>query len=286
MSVTGGLKDATRKPVTGWISTVAANVTAWLALFRRPPMNRNRLAWRSWKRFLIGTLLAAAAIAAAMVLIDAWLIVQSLRLPTLVVDVFDEVTDFGKSGWLLVPAGIVLVTIALSSPALDRVSQRVAAAIAVRFAFVFLAIALPGFFASFIKRVIGRGRPHVTGTDDPDPFHFLSFVWRPDYASLPSGHATTAFAALVAVGIVWPQLRAVLWIYAIAIAISRVVVHAHYPSDVLAGAALGAIGAMLVRDWFAARRLAFRIDADGSVHALPGPSFHRVKRVARRLIGQ
>jgi membrane-associated phospholipid phosphatase len=59
---------------------------------------------------------------------------------------------------------------------------------------------------------------------------------------------------------------------------------AHYPSDVVAGAVVGALGALLVRDWFAARRLGFAIAADGSVSTLPGPSLARIKRVARSLL--
>jgi undecaprenyl-diphosphatase len=74
-----------------------------------------------------------------------------------------------------------------------------------------------------------------------------------------------------------------MWVYALIIAISRVVVIAHYPSDVVAGALVGVLGALLVRDWFAARRLGFVIGKDGSVSTLPGPSLARIKRVARNL---
>ena len=48
-------------------------------------------------------------------------------------------------------------------------------------------------------------------------------------------------------------------VYAIVIAVSRLVLLAHHPSDVVAGALIGMIGAMAVRYWFAARRLAFTI---------------------------
>ena len=42
--------------------------------------------------------------------------------------------------------------------------------------------------------------------------------------------------------------------------------------------------AVMVRNWFAARRLGFSVAADGSVRAMPGPSFRRIiKAVARRL---
>jgi undecaprenyl-diphosphatase len=65
------------------------------------------------------------------------------------------------------------------------------------------------------------------------------------------------------------------------IALSRVVLTAHFPSDVIAGAVVGVVGVLLVRDWFATRALAFLIGADGIVRPLPGPSPARIKRVAR-----
>ena len=92
-----------------------------------------------------------------------------------------------------------------------------------------------------------------------DAFLYKFFLWRVEYASFPSGHATTAFAAAVAFGVLWPRLRPLFWTYAIVIALSRVVVTAHHPSDVVAGAIAGAVGALLVRDWMAARRLGFSV---------------------------
>ena len=123
-------------------------------------------------------------------------------------------------------------------------------------------------------------RPFVAGDDI---WAYVPFSWHSAYASLPSGHATNAFAALVAIGAIFPQARALLWIYAVLIAWSRVAVMAHHPSDVLAGAIVGAVGAVLVRDWFAARRLGFTVAADGSVRAMPAPGLPRIiKAVARR----
>jgi undecaprenyl-diphosphatase len=77
-----------------------------------------------------------------------------------------------------------------------------------------------------------------------------------------------------------------MWIYAGVIVVSRVVVEAHYPSDVLAGAVFGAFGAVIVRNWFAARRLGFVPQPDGTIRPLPGPSWRRVKTVAHRLLPQ
>ena len=138
------------------------------------------------------------------------------------------------------------------------------AAFAVRLGFVFTAIALPGLFVTIVKRLIGRARPFVAATTSGP---IVPFSWQVDYASFPSGHATTAFSALVAIGAIFPQARALMWIYAVLIALSRVMVTAHHPSDVIAGAMVGAVGALLVRNWFAARRLGFAVSPDGSVHA-------------------
>jgi undecaprenyl-diphosphatase len=65
---------------------------------------------------------------------------------------------------------------------------------------------------------------------------------------------------------------------------SRVVVNAHFPSDVIAGAVAGLVGALVVRGWFAARRLGFVVGRDSTIHRLPGPSWRRTKAVARKLL--
>ncbi len=70
-------------------------------------------------------------------------------------------------------------------------------------------------------------------------------------------------------------------VYALIIAATRLVLLAHHPSDVVAGALVGIVGAMFVRYWFAARRLGFAIQRDGSIVSLVGPSSGRLKRVAR-----
>jgi undecaprenyl-diphosphatase len=164
---------------------------------------------------------------------------------------------------------------------LPNFTRKVLVTVAYRVGFLFMAIAVPGLFTAVVKRLIGRARPFVAGED---PWTSMLFAWRPDYASFPSGHATTAFAAAVAVGALWPRMRPLMWTYAVAIAISRVVVTAHHPSDVIAGAIVGAVGALLVRNWYASRRLGFTVADDSAVRKLPGPSWRRIKAVARRTI--
>jgi membrane-associated phospholipid phosphatase len=144
-------------------------------------------------------------------------------------------------------------------------------------------VGVPALFVTIIKRFIGRARPYVSQITDP--YAYDPFIWKSTYASLPSGHATNAFAAAIAIGALWPKARLPMWIYALVIAISRVAVNAHFPSDVIVGAVTGLVGALLVRGWFAARHLGFVVGSDATIHRLPGPSWRRSKAVARKLFG-
>jgi undecaprenyl-diphosphatase len=228
---------------------------------------------------------AIAVVVATMAFVDTWAIAGVQRLPLWVIEAFDRVTGLGRSVWFLVPIGLLLVVMAaLASPSLAHMSRLVLAAVSVRLAFLFVAIGLPGLVFSILKRLIGRARPLVDGSDNP--FVYRPLGWSVEYASLPSGHATDACAAAFAIGTLWPRTRAVMWTYALVIGMSRVMLTSHHPSDVLAGAIVGVVGALIVRDWFAARRLGFVLGADGSVRMLPGPSWARIKRVARTLAAQ
>jgi membrane-associated phospholipid phosphatase len=234
----------------------------------------------AWRRLRIQGALAICAVALAMLFLDAPAHEFASGLPTWLIDDAFEITDFGRSGWILIPLGALILIIALfASRVVAAVSRAVLAVVVVRLGYLFIAVGLPGLVVTVVKRWIGRVRP-----SDAGPFTYEPFSWRPEYASFPSGHATTAFAALVAFGLIFPRSRPVLWLYALLVAASRVAVSAHYTSDVIAGAAFGAFGALLVRDWFAARRLGFFVGRDGAVHRMAGPSRRRIKQVVGALI--
>jgi membrane-associated phospholipid phosphatase len=281
MSLTGRLADT--DIVVSWPRRFGINLVHGLAALTGAPRIKAKAIDHAYLRLLAAAPAALIAIAAAMIFADADVAEAVKQMPRWIIEVFDVLTDFGRSGWFLLPLGGVLIAIAaLASPVLAPIERRVLAAIAVRAGFLFVAIAAPSLFVTLIKRMIGRARPYVVA--HADPFLYVPFAWRADHASMPSGHAATAFAAAVAVGILWPRLRAPMLAYALVIAVSRVVLDAHYVSDVIAGAIVGALGAIMIRDWFASRRLGFAVGADGDVRAFPGPSWARIKRVARRLL--
>jgi membrane-associated phospholipid phosphatase len=117
--------------------------------------------------------------------------------------------------WLAIGAA----GMALDAPRRDR-WRRAAGGVAVAYA-----------LNTVVKQVARRPRPVLDGLPQ--------LMKTPTQLSFPSAHASSSFAAargyapLVGAGVVYPL--------AIAMAASRVYLGVHYPSDILAGAALGTL---------------------------------------------
>jgi membrane-associated phospholipid phosphatase len=188
-------------------------------------------------------------------------------------------TDFGKSAYVLWTLFALMAVVLIASAAMRGTARSLLLGLGTRLQFLFFAVLTPVLVGEVLKWAVGRGRPFVGG--EANAFNFSHFAGSEAFASFPSGHANTAFALAFAVSALWPQTRFVMLIYALIICATRLVLLAHHPSDVVAGALVGVLGAMVVRYWFAARRLGFAIERDGSIAALPGPSLERLKRVAR-----
>jgi membrane-associated phospholipid phosphatase len=258
-------------------------VLAWASLtqlVRSPSHSRRAEAARRAARHALWLSAGlGVAIIVLMFAIDAWEIAQMPKRGTPSLWWLRIVTDFGKDEYVLAVLGAMLIVIAIVAPALRGVRRSMLFGLGTRLQFIFFAVAVSNLVTEVLKYCIGRGRPFVGG--EGNVFHFSHFAGSPAYYSFPSGHATTAFALAMAVSAVWPQARVAMAIYALIIATSRLVLLAHHPSDVVAGAMVGIVGTVFVRYWFAARRLGFAIQRDGSIVSLVGPSSGRLKRVAR-----
>ena len=192
-----------------------------------------------------------------------------------------EITPYGESGWILYPsAALYIITAALALLVRWKLMRTMLWQFAALYAFFFLGVGVPSLFTTLVKRLVGRGRPmHFEETG----LFGLKSNWTDwTYQSVPSGHATTAFALAAVVGFLSPR-----WFYpalglAAVIALSRLTAGVHYPSDVVAGAIVGLIGAYATRLVFASRGWIFRRDAAGRVVTRPMSSLRRYLSLKQR----
>ena len=106
-----------------------------------------------------------------------------------------------------------------------------------------LAVAASGValaFAAALSRLVARPRPFVA---HPQIHAFLAHAADP---SFPSDHATAAFAIAAVLLVRFGRPALPVLAAAIALAVSRVLIGLHYPTDVLAGAVIGTAAALLV----------------------------------------
>ncbi|WP_315778735.1 MULTISPECIES: phosphatase PAP2 family protein [unclassified Bradyrhizobium] len=218
---------------------------------------------RLWRELLLLGAIGLGTILVLMVAFDAYEIGLMPPRGTPSLWPVRIITEFGQDDYVLsVLAAGVVVTI-LIAPLWPEATRSRLLNFATHVQYVFFALLTSLLAAQALKYIIGRGRPFVGGK--ANAFNFDPFNGTPAYFSMPSAHAVTAFALAFAVAAIWPRLRIAMFIYAVIIALSRLVLLAHHPSDVVAGAVVGLACAMLVRYWFAARRLGFRLAKDGQI---------------------
>lgn len=182
-------------------------------------------------------------------------------------ELFQFITQFGLGKGYLVISGLLFIALRLAARrASERELAQRLALNAYRALFVFFAAAVPGLVADVLKILFGRARPKLLFAED-----VYGFSWgalRSDHWSFPSGHATTIVALAVALALLWPRGRAAYALVALLVMASRPIIGAHYVSDVIAGAALGAgvVWAM----WQAFARLGLPLDR-GVAQPAPEP---------------
>ena len=201
--------------------------------------------------------------------------------PTAVRQLLAEITNYGESAWILIPAAVLYVLTALVALVTRwKLMRTMLWQFAALYAFIFVGVGLPSLVTTVVKRLIGRGRPMHFADTGILGFHANLTDWT--YQSFPSGHSTTAFALATVLGFLSRRWFYPALVLAAVIAVSRVSLGVHYPTDVLAGAIVGLLGAYATRMMFAARRWMFQVDAGGRIRERPLAALKRYLSLKRR----
>jgi membrane-associated phospholipid phosphatase len=110
------------------------------------------------------------------------------------------------------------------------------------------AVAAAGLLDQVLKNLLCRARPSAA---DAGVF-FSEFPCVPApyaLASFPSGHATTVFALATVLSLWYPRGTAAWLALAAVVGWSRIALGPHFPSDVVAGAVLGVVVALVFFRW-------------------------------------
>jgi membrane-associated phospholipid phosphatase len=101
---------------------------------------------------------------------------------------------------------------------------------------VIIVVAAASFVAMGVKRLFSRVRP---GHENAGKFLGPTIKHANRHESFPSSHSAAAVALTVALSVMYPAGAITFWVLALACAVLRYVLDAHWPSDVLGGIALG-----------------------------------------------
>jgi membrane-associated phospholipid phosphatase len=118
-----------------------------------------------------------------------------------------------------------------------------------RGALLLAAPAVAGIAGELLKITVRRMRPPAVGS----AYAFRAFSDHPFSSrglGFPSSHAVVAFGAAAILSRLFPRACVVWYAAAVGCAVSRLLAHAHYLSDVVAAALIGiAVAALLWRYW-------------------------------------
>ena len=151
---------------------------------------------------------------------------------------FSEITKLGSSSWYfsIIIIGFVIFYI---NNKLQIIKSKPTNNLSNFFVSSFVYILTVGVITQIIKHLVGRPRPNHTNFEDV--FSFKYFTLESNFHSFPSGHSSTIFIVCFILVSALPKLRYFFYFLASVVAFSRVIVGAHFFTDIIAGAILALI---------------------------------------------
>ena len=165
--------------------------------------------------------------------VDLW--VHAHWANTWVNDLGNAISTLAKGSYVRLGLALCFILIIIIDPKLTHPWSR-------PLLYICLSCAIALVIGEGLKYLLGRYRPSALFKHDLYGFHF--FAETSSMHSSPSGHTLRAFSVLTALSLLYRRLVIPCIGLAILIGTSRIVVTAHYPSDVLLGAFIGIFSAL------------------------------------------
>jgi len=146
---------------------------------------------------------------------------------------------FGAYVKLVLSFGFVYIFI--TDPGITKTSTK-------NFLYICITVTVAIIIGEGFKYLLGRYRPVMLFEKNLYGLHFFSVEWAMN--SSPSGHTLRAFSFFTALSLLFRRYTVLFIFVALMIGISRVVVTAHYTSDVLFGAFVGTVTALWMYRYF------------------------------------
>ena len=170
--------------------------------------------------------------------------------------IFVFITQFGLGKGYLIISGLAFIGCGIASLRIrDSRIASICRLYARRAAFLFLAVMISGIVVDLLKVIFGRARPKLLFRDN-----LYGFTWwgsGADLWSFPSGHSATVIGLAVALTLIWRRAWPLYWALALLICASRLIIDAHYLSDVIVGGCIGVVTVWLIQAAY--ERFGFRL---------------------------
>jgi membrane-associated phospholipid phosphatase len=207
-------------------------------------------------------LMTTILLVAALIPFDPRLSQGAQALPDAVIGFNRRITDFGTFSWMIYGSALmVVIAYMVHRVSLNETIAGKARAMRRIFLYFFLTIGAASALVHLLKFLIGRARPELFA--DLGAYTLTPFTGDNLFESFPSGHSAAVGSFFGAFSMLMPRLRPFFLLFALVIGISRVIVGAHYPSDVAAGLLLGLWIALMMAFFFAQQNWLFRLDERG-----------------------